>query len=142
MRQIKFRAKDKDKNWICGDLIHGVGEYNGSIFILPISKNLNNIPNCDPINGVLIDENTICQFTRLFDDNRKEIYEGDIIQSLENDKSIYIIVYDDEFCSFKAHQIHCKYGVYCSISQDWIWETDKVIIGNVFDNQELLNDTL
>ena len=65
IREIKFRGKDKDNNWVCGDLKQGVGVYKGDVFILPTTINLAYVPNCDPINGVLVDKDTIEMISQL-----------------------------------------------------------------------------
>lgn len=70
MREILFRGKDKDGNWVEGDLIHGVGYYkSGKLFILPIKYNLAYVPNCDPLDGVEVIHETVGQFTGLLDKN-------------------------------------------------------------------------
>lgn len=79
-----------------------------------------------------------CPFFLYEDANGNEIYEGDIIQSPTSNKPTHVIVYDDKFGCYMAKQLYYEHGAYCHIYQDWIDEFKKVIIGNIYDNTELL----
>lgn len=88
----------------------------------------------------LIDENTICQYTGLTDKNGKKIFEGDILRHA--DETILKTVWNDRKYGFAAQCVKgsallkdCKWGL-------WEFESDEVeVIGNVFDNPELLGGT-
>lgn len=88
----------------------------------------------------LVDENTICQYTGLTDKNGKKIFEGDILRHA--DETILKTVWNDRKYGFAAQCVKgsvllkdCKWGL-------WEFESDEVeVIGNVFDNPELLGGT-
>lgn len=86
-----------------------------------------------------IDPETVCQYTGLTDKNGKKIWEGDVVgywdaYSTENGLSeadcVGKVVWDDETMSFQVtNRLSAKsYGVLDECS----------VIGNVFDNPELL----
>lgn len=80
----------------------------------------------------------IQQFTGLFDKKGKEIYEGDIIQYFIpwNGETVKrVIEYDETFLCFMSYD-NDKRGVFLYE----VKETKKItILGNIFENPELLN---
>lgn len=137
-RVIKFRGKDKDSNLVIGDLIHGVGNCYGKVYILPNKVQLGGIPNCDPLNGVCVLPETIGQFTGYHDANGKEIYEGDILKnhSCEYDgNALYKIYWEENECGFAVEPIN-EIAEHEEVRK-WHWLEDFEIIGNIHDNPEL-----
>lgn len=82
---------------------------------------------------------TVGQFTGLRDINGKDIYEGDIIrQDVCGDGSNGVVVYDEKHAMFalRYYDPHNPiiYGLYdCQ-------EKELEILGNIYDNPELLED--
>lgn len=87
----------------------------------------------------LVGENTICQYTGLTDKNGKKIFEGDILRHA--DETILKTVWSDRKYGFAAQCVKgsvllkdCKWGL-------GEFESDEVeVIGNIFDNPELLEE--
>ena len=77
---------------------------------------------------------SIGQYTGLKDKNEKKIFEGDIIES-EGYK--HLVTYNENLAGFRS--VNVKYPKdLCGINQQWINECDKVVIGNIYDNKELI----
>lgn len=137
MREILFRGKRKDSSeWVEGRLLAAdVIVPSGQEFILEA----NCIYGCDkPIIGCWVDEETVGQFTGLTDKNGKKIFEGDIVEftnKYTRKKGRAEIVFE----AFKWKYSGCYYGGNPIV---WLCIDDKSvefeIIGNIHDNQELL----
>ena len=91
----------------------------------------------DVPNMIEVDVSTICQCTGLKDKNGELIFENDIIERLGihdiNGPSIGIIEYDVENTSFLIHWTDIA-----NYSPTFHWKNRIGVIGNIFDNPELL----
>lgn len=142
MRQIKFRGKRKDTGeWVYGDLLH----IDGGCLIYFGSQTETETPyieNSSPIAVELfkteiavVEPESVGQFTGLLDKNGKEIYEGDIIKG--ELMAWHTIRYNEENAAFVASFFDSPNNC-CTVTQSWINEFNKTVIGNIHDNSELL----
>lgn len=81
------------------------------------------------------------QLTPFIDINKKGIWQGDIIQSFFSDgkPSRHVVVWDNDCGSFRAQFIPFnKHFPDCHICKSWIDECKKEVVGNIYENRELL----
>lgn len=128
-REIKFRGKRfSDNSWIYGSLVAS-REISPAIYF-PIGKG-----SVKQMEWVYVKSETIGQFTGLTDCKGKEIYEGDIIES---GGFRHIVEYDAKQARYSAKNINYPRDDGSSITQQWIDECEKVVIGNIYDNPEII----
>lgn len=138
MREIKFRAKDHEGNWVYGDL------------------HLNHkMPHIHPFenNRTFINTKTIGQYTELEDENGKEIYEGDIVDwmffynrigpsggATETDIQLRgVIKWGTAGFVFEVWRNDFENAGWYGISSlNFDPTSDIEVIGNIYDNPELL----
>lgn len=76
----------------------------------------------------------LMQYIGLEDKNRKEIYENDIIK--RNNGNKYIVEWNKEHSKFELFRIKDRYPVdFMELSA---WKEQVEIIGNIYENPELL----
>ena len=149
MRNPKFRAWDKvTKKWIAKDF-HVLGEVTCFDLIGQyLSENKCGAKtSLERLNDVELQE---C--TGLKDCNENWIYEGDIIAILPcSDKELWKVGWESERARFNLFRTKIKYGT--KVEEDYIsehssydecgcwieWEYFRVV-GNIFENKELLNE--
>jgi hypothetical protein len=112
MREIKFRGKGiRTDKWVYGSLLE---DYAGTCQIWEKDE-------INASHNYLVDPATVGQYTGLKDKSGKDIYEGDI---LDFEGRSNAVVWDNYNCGFNI----VEYGIHtCKI------------IGNIYDNPELLN---
>lgn len=132
MREIKFRGfttNYTDNEWVEGDLIH----YDKDEFcIMPQNGRYWDISH----DGDRVIKESIGQYTGLKDKNGKEIYEGDILrfENVYEDEDVMYIKWDKECVEFYLM------GLNEAIALNIWFAEDTEVIGNIFENKELLNN--
>lgn len=147
MRSIKFRGKFVYANtdgrliWIYGslfqtDTLRNVGK--AKIFKTVAYDGNTAITDNEVILG------TVGQFTGIVDRNGVEIYEGDIIQTYDSSSKpiLHEVYYLENEARFATKLIGYENLNEGSLTQKWINELGFEVIGNIFDNKELLQNKL
>ena len=145
MREIKFRAKDTlEGYWFVGSYIFTDDNTNNPFRSRPFKKSHRIIFyssgdwNMGGWSDVEIDPSTLGQYTGLRDKNGKEIYEGDIVESISGKVGYviflqqemgYVVVWDN--CDTRLGHRNRGEGYKCDGSIE--------VIGNIYDNPELIN---
>lgn len=135
MREIKFRGRKSNGEWIYGDLVHNVGVGASTALIFPEEAH-------DSWDRYIVLTDTIGQFTGMLDGNGQEIFEGDIMRIPETEFNIEIIgVVDFDRGSYVVRSFFS--GTHSSLAwavrERQSGERRGVVIGNIYDNPELLN---
>lgn len=146
MREIKFRGRNIEGEWLYGDLINSKINNTPTAFIFPADA-----PNS--YDRYSVNPNTIGQFTGLRDKNGKEIYEGDVLFVREWD-NIAMRVFDHEerdlfsleeckggFLHESQMVVYFEEGSMCAGDYfiSTLWDKEVELLGNIHDNPELLN---
>jgi len=126
MREIKFRAWHKGKKIIVNVL--GIDILHKKIFFL--NEDVDCYEHVDFKNIELM------QYTGLKDKNNKEIYEGDIVK-LRNNHGMGVIKYSDEWGAFVVEYIKPRPIAVLGMNY---YKEDIEVIGNIYENSELLKE--
>lgn len=141
-REIKFRGKTESNQFIFGDLI----QYeNGDTAIWEKEITGYGYEATQISNRTKVDKGTIGQFTGLHDKNGKEIYEGDILMCIgeRNDnkgrKYYRKVLFNNGAFGMTVPEYKCISAL-CNhvVNGKLNWE----VIGNIYDNPELLEEKL
>lgn len=132
MRTIKFRAKSLE--------VHNIGKWVfGDLHIRSAFPHIHT----EYGTRCKIDPNTIGEFTGLSDKNGNDIYEGDVI-GCHNPSIKHLIFYNEKQGRFMAAlngDIENDFVGVCGLDNSR-WTGSKKVIGNVYDNPELLKEEL
>lgn len=126
MRTIKFRAKNLDGEWVYGfyteEERQTINGFEKKYFIVNDGYDY-------------VKPETVGQFTGLYDKDGKEIYEGDILQLKYSDGSYHSSsVYYAQQKGYWAVDVSINERIILG----YIDRTRLVVIGNIYDNPELL----
>ena len=120
MREILFRGKRIDNGeWLEGDLIHAP---DGRAAISTVDDLLE------------VQHETVCQYTGLTDKGSRKIWENDIIRY---NKKLFRVAWKADCTHFAAYPLdkEIRYAPCLNIGTMKSVE----VVGNIFDNPELLN---
>ncbi len=129
-REILFKAKRIiDGEWVEGDLIHSLYKI-GDVCVGNFGNG----------NGIYqVDEKTICQYTGLTDKNGNKIWENDLIECKTAIHHFISQIEWDEWC--KGFMFQDTKNSACGLDAigDCGCYKNFEVIGNIFDNPELMN---
>lgn len=124
-REILFKAKRKDNGeWVEGGYFSE--PYTDKKFIIrwnSFGLGYNEFIEIDP--------DTLCQYTGLTDKNGKKIWENDIVEIASED-GYFLCEWDDDTARYNLN------GDGLTVDFDNYWSYEVEIVGNVFDNADLL----
>lgn len=139
MREILFRGKRVDNGeWICSGNLITFNQENGEPNLLNFipERNAKCVCTHDEADNIIgfedclfakVIPDTVGQYTGLKDKNGVMIFEGDIVSASNGHKSYVVFCYG-------------KFLLYCECHRKYteLWADNATIIGNIYDNPELL----
>lgn len=160
MREILFKAKQIDNGeWIEGSLID-LDIDSGYCYIVQPYKKASILPIIFLITDrmKLVDPETLCQFTGLYDKNGNKIWKNDILMCHGNPKDLVKVLFGEfgvrniETGSIVDKVVGWHYEIiptdaisrcepFCwsmPLTEDYIERCEMEVVGNIFDNPELL----
>lgn len=120
MREILFRGKEiKTGKWVYGCFYYCKGTAYGATFIV-----------VNDFGFIEVIPHTVGQYTGLTDKNGVKIFEGDIVK---NSRDVGLLYYKEKNSAFTVKG--WEYGY-------WLWhdKEDIEVIGNIYDNKDLLKE--
>jgi len=129
MREIKFRGFNKIKNRI--EKVVNIGFYDGEKLNISTDSADGQID----YYGDDIENIVLSQYTGIKDMYGKEIYEGDIIY-IEDEEANFLVQWEEKTAMYVFDGI----GVGLVTDFDFWYEDDLQIVGNEYENPELLGE--
>lgn len=137
MREILFRAKHyRTKQWVYGIPFKNPLRGSEDAYYPQIIPEIHGVHST--VNSCSIIEETIGQYTGMVDRNGTKIFEGDIIQDGNCEYNKYVVEYSPERGGYLpfAHGDGCG----CCETATLHDSTCHTVIGNIYDNPELLKE--
>ena len=153
-REILFKAKRKDNGeWVEGYYVYDYAHNTHYIFanMIAIPNGVHDRRENFSLEYYEIDPDTFCQFTGLADKNGQRVWENDILRGYQypyrsdgNDNYFAEVTWFENCPAFGIYTFKNPKSNVCGISEgntefmeNWNSE-DWEVIGNIFDNPELL----
>ena len=149
MREIKFRGKDSDTGkWRYGYYVRHekvtlcLVYDNKEEFEKDVAENTEHYIIFDGFSDwnmtrafyrAGVDGKTVGQYTGMKDFNGKEIYEGDIVRTSDNDDELAVVEWDEEDLRFTVTHGNVVNG----LGEEY-YSREVEVIGNMYDNPEML----
>jgi len=130
---LKFRGKDKIGVWHYG----GITELKTGRFLVRFITKSSVIP-FD--NSVLVDAETVGQYTGVKDKNGREIYEGDVLNCIDEDRELQwftAVRYENTAFCVDVENEEYNTTALGFVNFDY---TEIYLAGNIYENPELLNN--
>ena len=129
MREILFRAKRKDnEEWVYGSLIHVQDEINKDVDIYRIQPyKYEDTTLGKPFE---VKKETVGQYINMKDIKGNKIFVGDILEDCVGEKGIV----EDEF----GIRMELAFNDFDYFTQEDLISYEVKIIGNIYDNEELI----
>ena len=136
MREILFKAKRIDNGeWVEGyvfddGIIDSKRMFVGGFVITEYKGTADDKGNVG-INFHEVNPDTVCQYTGLTDTNGNKIWENDIVE-IPNEYEYFLLEWEEDTARFVMN------GDRLTVDFDNYWSYEVEVIGNAFDNPELL----
>lgn len=143
MREIEFRGKTEDGTWIYGGYFGCNAAFMAPSFYQATEEKKpkiikDNIIHCISIrynyqnnSHIAVIPETVGQFTGLLDKNTRRIYEGDIVESTDD---------EGDYATFHKQREIVEFQEGCFIPVSERHSSNFEIIGNIYDNPELMDE--
>ena len=135
-----FKAKRVDNGeWVTGQYVKGLDMYGKEVHLI-FEPTTIFYSSSETDGWSEIDPSTICQCAGLKDKNGNLIWENDLVMTVyDGIEHTYVVKWDDSELGFKATNGKKNYGNYFQ----YLGCCDEIeVIGNIFDNPELLETFL
>lgn len=127
---IKFRGLTEENIWIYGDYVRYSVEYDDAMW--EEQSFISNI-NSEYSSTHQVDEKSIGQFIHQYDHDGAELYVEDIVRLVIDGETVV------GYIDFDSNDFMSSFVIVYNDSDIWTYFDDVELIGNIFENSELLD---
>ena len=137
IREVIFRGKRTDNGeWVYGYYTKARYYLNEKEMYVIFTPDGEAFPRCEFSDYEEVDPETVCQYTGLTDKNGRKIFEGDIV---EGNSEYFTYTHPYGKIVYDGGQYLISFDHVLEDIECWgAWANDVEIIGNIYDNPELL----